>query len=151
MILHINQIFEIADSFWTINLKRKKNLKNHLCTHRSDKIRGLVAIKLRRPALNNGNDISQMFDGTAHGYQVLPRNVRVSFVDGGHRHAALMDLSKRDGTNPCKSVTLLVSLLAMRNSTVISTRPILLYGRSCTDRASLVLLDFKFRTRRSSF
>lgn len=49
---------------------------------------------LGQQSLKNGEDITNLFDGTDHGHWALLQNVNISVVGGSHLFAALMELSE---------------------------------------------------------
>lgn len=93
---------------------------------------------------NNAEEITKLSDGTALGSRVFPRNVKVPLVHKRHRFAALKKLSELDELYSWKTIGFLVSLLSRWNGIIVSSRLILLYERSCINRADPVILDLQF-------
>lgn len=141
-ILHVGKIYEIPRSLRTVNVDHRERFKTFIRTQGFEYICGLVVVTPRRLVPSNSEDITQLFDGTAHGHGVLGQNLQVSLVDGRHCSETPKELSESDEPNQWKSTGSRVLLLTMPNGIVMSPRRIVLHGRFCKNTDDLVFSNF---------
>lgn len=101
--LHVYQNFEVSHNLPTVNKDNRASLKTSIRTQAFAYILGVILVTPSQPASNNGEDITQLLDGTTKGHKVLRRNVQIFLADRRDQFAALVKHSEQKshiGGNP---------------------------------------------------
>lgn len=76
-ILQLDQIFELLHSIQAVSAEHKKRFNNSIRRLWSNYIVKLVMVTIREPGPRMGEDVTQLFVGTAHGQRVHRQNSKV--------------------------------------------------------------------------
>lgn len=91
--LHLNQVCEVTHFLRTIMLKHRERFFTSIRTHGFYYIHKLVVITPKQQVLNNGDNITPLFDGAGHSHTISRQKLQVLIVDGSHAVTVLMDLN----------------------------------------------------------